>query len=530
MLSERYNNFSKMIIYQVYPRSFFDGNGDGIGDFKGITEKADHLYELGVNAIWLCPCYKSPNVDNGYDVEDYYQTMDEFGTIEEWKQMQRALSERGIKIIMDLVPNHTSDKHKWFVESKKSRDNAYSDFYYWADEPLNDWRSCFGGSAWEYSAERGQYYLHSYAVGQPDLNFDNPKVREEIKKIIDFWVSLGVCGFRIDVIDQISKDFENKRNSFGPNLHKYINELFGREGLENIYTVGECWAKDIAEIKRHCAEERRELVSLFQFDHIDHGRNGRFESAPFTVEQIARDLDRWQSEFVKNDIIHTLFTDNHDQPRFISRFGNDTDLRYESATMFASMVYLLRGIPFIYQGQEFGMTNSYHSDFSEFRDVENIHYYNENYGKMPENELMARINFGSRDNARRPLAWSDAQYGGFSTALPWIDTYSRYKEINLESDKKSQRSVFEFYKKLLQFRKESDVVLFGDYRCVMLNDFAFAYEREKNGKKVLVVCNFDRESEINVGNFSGECVLSNYTKRDSVNGKYAPYETAVFSI
>ena len=227
MLSAKYKNFSELIIYQIYPRSFFDSNGDGIGDLKGITLKADYLAELGVNAIWLCPCYKSPNVDNGYDIADYYDIMDEFGTLDDWKEMSKTLHEKGIKVIMDLVPNHTSNQHKWFLESK-IRNPYYDDFYYWSDKPLNDWQACFGGSAWEYCPERGQYYLHSYAKEQPDLNFDNPNVREEVKKVIDFWIDLGVDGFRIDVIDQISKDWKNDLNAFGPNLHKYINELFGR--------------------------------------------------------------------------------------------------------------------------------------------------------------------------------------------------------------------------------------------------------------------------------------------------------------
>ena len=531
MLSEKYKKFSEWIIYQIYPRSFFDGNGDGVGDLKGVIEKADHLKELGVNAVWLCPCYKSPNVDNGYDVSDYYDIMDEFGTIEDWCEMRDVLKERGIKIIMDLVPNHTSNQHEWFIKSKR-RDPDYDDFYYWVDEPKNNWRACFGGSAWEYCSERRQYYLHSYSVEQPDLNFDNPKVREEIKKIIDFWVDLGVDGFRIDVIDQISKDWINNRDCFGPNLHEYIHELFGREKTENIYTVGECWANDIDEVVRHCASERKELSSLFQFDHISHGKRGRFTPAPFALKEIADDLSRWQTLTMEKDILYTLFTDNHDQPRFLSQFGNDKELRYESATMFAGMFYLQRGISFIYQGQEFGMTNSYHDRFEDFRDVENFDYYTRNPENLSEKELIDRINFGSRDNARRPLAWNGEKFGGFSIKEPWIPTYSRYKEINLEKDKVSEKSVFEFYKKLLAFRKSNQAILHGDYKEILLNEHCYVYERTLGKEKYLIVCNFEKESEISLPYDCGRVVLSNYQKTGNVtlNGTYCPYELDVYKV
>ena len=247
MLSEKYMDFSKLIIYQIYPRSFMDSNHDGIGDLQGVTQKLDYLQELGINAIWLCPCYKSPNVDNGYDIADYREIMDEFGTLDDMKALIKAAHEHGIKIIMDLVPNHTSTEHKWFKESKKGKDNEYSDFYYWADEPLTDWEACFGGSSWEYCPERGQYYLHSYAIEQADLNWDNPRVREEMCAVVDFWVDLGVDGFRIDVIDQISKEFPT-RNCFGPHLHEYINQMFGREKTAHLFTVGECWAGDMEEV------------------------------------------------------------------------------------------------------------------------------------------------------------------------------------------------------------------------------------------------------------------------------------------
>lgn len=530
MISEKYKKFLEWIVYQIYPRSFYDTNRDGIGDLAGITAKADHLKELGVNAVWLSPCYKSPNVDNGYDVSNYRDIMDEFGSLDDWKEMRDALHSRGIKLIMDLVPNHTSDKHEWFVKSKQ-KVPPYIDYYYWADEPLNDWESCFGGSAWEYCDERGQYYLHSYAVEQPDLNFDNPAVREEIKAVIDFWVDLGVDGFRIDVIDQISKNFAGNRNCFGSNLHKYIHELFGREKMQGIFTVGECWAADIDEVKNHCAQERKELTTLFQFDHIDHGRNGRFTPASFSLKNITNDLSRWQRLTYENDLLYTLFMDNHDQPRFLSRFGNDKELRYECATMFAGMFYLGRGIPFIYQGQEFGMTNSWHEDFADFRDVENVDFYTQNKGKIDESELMARLNFGSRDNARRPIAWNSEIYGGFSQAEPWIPVYSRYEEINLEKDKASDKSIFAFYKKLVDFRKNSPIILYGDYKEITgKNKDCYIYEREYKGEKLIIVCNFEKENQISLPYEKRQLILSNYCDNRLLSGLYSPYELAVYRI
>ena len=528
MLSEKYRQFSEWVIYQIYPRSFYDTNGDGIGDLRGVAEKADHLAELGINAVWLSPCYKSPNVDNGYDVADYYDIMDDFGTMEDWLAMRDALKARGIRVIMDLVPNHTSDQHEWFQKSVR-REAGYEDFYYWVDEPLNNWTACFGGSAWEYCEARGQYYLHSYAKEQPDLNFDNPRVREELRRIIDFWVGLGVDGFRIDVIDQISKDWEGGRNSFGPHLHAYIHELFGREELGNIYTVGECWAEDIEEVMRHCAEERRELTSLFQFDHFHHGRQGRFTPKPFALSEIADDLSRWQKLTEEKDILYTLFTENHDQPRFLSRFGNDRELRYESATLFAGMFYLLRGIPFIYQGQEFGMTNSWHPSFADFRDVENVDFHDRNPLGLDEAELMARINFGSRDNARRPLAWNGGAYAGFSTVEPWIPTYSRYEEINLEADKRAEKSVFGFYKALLALRKGSQTILHGTYEELTgENTSCYIYRRTLGDESYVVVCNFEQENQISLPLTGGEVVLSNYKREgEAISGTYAPYELRV---
>lgn len=364
------------------------------------------------------------------------------------------------------------------------------------------------------------------------INWDNPKVRQEICNVLDFWVALGVDGFRIDVVDQISKDFKGNRNCFGEHLHEYINQMFGRENMQNIFTVGECWARDIEEIKRHASADRNELSTLFQFDHIHKGRYGRFISRPFNLKEITDDLSKWQRLTIDNDVICTLFTDNHDQPRFLSRFGNDKELRYESATMFAGMLYLLKGIPFIYQGQEWGMTSSYHDNFQDFRDVENIDFYEQNKDKMSYRELMDCINFGSRDNARRPLSWNDKENGGFSKAKPWIPAYSRYKEINLESDKKADKSVFEFYKKLLEFRKENQEIMHGNFKEITgKNKNCFIYERTLDDNKFIVVCNFENSNEITLNIERATLVMSNYfLKTRKVDGKYQPYELAVYKI
>ncbi len=456
--------------------------------------------------------------------------MDEFGTMEDIKCLIEGMHKRGMKLIMDLVPNHTSSQHKWFVESRKSKDNPYSDFYYWADQPRNDWRSEFGGSAWQYDEGRGQYYLHSYAVGQPDLNWENPRVIKAIADVVDFWVDLGVDGFRIDVIDQISKDWENNRNYLGPHLHEYINAIFGREKTKHIFTVGECWTDNIDEIELHCAEERGELVTLFQFEHIECGRRNKWTSTTESHYKRLRDIiAKWQTLTQEKELIHSLFTDNHDQNFFISRMGNTDKLRYESATMLATMFYLLKGTAFIYQGQEFGSVGSRFDSLEDFRDIESLNYYKyriNNEGESHE-KLMEEINFGSRDNTRRPVAWSNEKYCGFSTAEPWIAPASRSSEINLENDLKSERSVFKFYQELLKLRNTSETIRYGGFKQLNTpDDDFFLYERELDGEKYTVLCNFDKESQIAIPR--GELVLSNYNRTADDTNSFRPYELAVY--
>ncbi|MGN0556658.1 MAG: alpha-glucosidase [Acutalibacteraceae bacterium] len=529
-MNKKYQDFLDLVIYQIYPRSFNDSNGDGIGDIPGVIEKLDYLRDLGVNAIWLCPCYKSPNYDNGYDIADYRDIMDEFGTLEDIKRLIAEMHARDMKLIMDLVPNHTSHQHKWFIESRKSKDNPYSEYYYWFDQPINDWQQCFGGSAWEYDELRGQYYLHSYTPQQPDLNWDNPAVVKEIQDVVDYWVDLGVDGFRCDVIDQISKDFEHGNNCFGPNLHKYIHALFGRDKTAHLFTVGECWAVDIDEINRHCAEDRGELSTLFQFDHFECGRNGKFVKAPCSLTAVRDILVNWQELCQRDGLLHSLFTDNHDHAPYISRVGNDQELRFESATCLATMFFLLRGVPFIYQGQEIGVTSSQYDDISCFDDIESHNKYNSMIESgASANEALAAINFGGRDNARRPMPWNGGEYGGFSDSKPWIQVSSRLSEINLEKDLQSEKSVNRFYKDLLALRRSSPAFRQGSFKVTSSKeDPYFIYERALGDEKYTVICNFEKESVIAGASALGEALLVNYADRIKSGEIFRPYEIAVY--
>ena len=523
MLTEKYMDFSKLVVYQIYPRSFMDSNGDGIGDLKGIESKLSYLQELGVNAVWLCPCYKSPNVDNGYDIADYRDIMDEFGTLQDMKDLIAAAHAHGIKVIMDLVPNHTSDKHQWFIESKKGKDNPYSDFYYWFDEPQNDWNACFGGSAWEYCPERGQYYLHSYAVEQPDLNWDNSRVREEMCAVIDFWVDLGVDGFRIDVIDQISKNMQGN-NCFGPHLHEYINQMFGREKTAHLFTVGECWASSMEEVYNHCAAERHELTTLFQFEHLEVGRSGKYEHNPQSLTAVRDILLKWQRIADDHDLLYSLFTDNHDSSPFLSRAANDKELRYESATCLATMFYTLRGIPFIYQGQEFGTALPHYDSIEDFDDIECINKYHEELPILGKEAALEHCNFGSRDGTRRPLCWDGSENGGFSTAKPWITAHSDYRNVNLAADRASDKSVFRFYQALLKLRRENDAILYGGLEVQSQPwDTFFKFRREYSGEAFTVICNFEQENTIDIPE-NATLLLHNYA---DFNGTFRPYEVMV---
>lgn len=531
MLVKKFSDFLRLTIYQIYPRSFMDHNGDGIGDLQGVIRKLDYLKDLGVNAIWLCPCYKSPNDDNGYDIADYRDIMDEFGTMEDMKELIAQMHARDMKLIMDLVPNHTSTLHQWFQESRKGRDNPYSDFYYWFDEIPNDWQSCFRGSAWEYDEMRGQYYLHSYAIRQADLNWDNPAVVKAMQDVVDFWVDMGVDGFRIDVIDQISKDFSEGKNAFGPHLHEYIHALFGREKTKHLFTVGECWVDDEEEMVRHCAPEREELSTLFQFDHLNTGRVEKFTPKSDSLKTLRDVLVHWQEVTAKHGLLHSLFTDNHDNAPLISRVGGEGENRYEVACCLAAMTYLLKGVPFIYQGQEFGQTAAHYDDIACFDDVESKNTYRDFCMEMSPEEALEKINFGSRDNARHPMAWHGGKGGGFTQSdKSWIALHSRYEEINLARDLTAEKSVFRFYQELLKLRQNTPALLDGAFEMISAKeDEHFLFTRTLENEQWVVVCNFDKAQEIRLPFACEDAALASLGRREA-NGDYAPYECAVFRV
>ena len=527
MLSETYQGYLRWVVYQVYPRSFQDSNGDGIGDLNGITSRLDYLKDLGINALWICPCYRSPNDDNGYDISDYQDIMPEFGTMADMDRLIAELHRRGMKLIMDLVPNHTSTAHRWFQESRKGKNNPYSDYYYWFDEIPNAWQSMFRGSAWEFDPVRGQYYLHSFAVSQADLNWENPAVVREMQQVVDFWIDKGVDGFRIDVIDMISKSFERNLNGFGPRLHEFIHALFGREKTRLLFTVGESFVQDIDEMIRHCAYERHELSTLFLFDHMNCGRVDKFTPRKDSLRSLRDILSHWQMETDRHDLLHTLFCDNHDQPAMISRIGNDGPLRYEAATNMAAMLYLLRGIPFIYQGQEIGQTAAHYDSMDDFDDVESINAFREFRQTMSEKDAMEKINFGSRDNSRRPMPWNGGPQGGFTTGKPWISLHSRYREINVQKDLASDRSVYRFYQSLLRLRAGHLAFLDGAFRMVSSHEDPYMiFTRSWQDETWAVICNFENTSEISLP-FACEAPALANLGRASAEGRYAPYECAV---
>lgn len=504
--------WKESVVYQIYPRSFYDSNGDGIGDLNGITEKLDYLKELGVDVIWLSPVYQSPNDDNGYDISDYRAIMKEFGTMEDYDIMLDEAHKRGIRIVMDLVVNHTSDEHKWFIESRKSKDNPYRDYYIWrpakdGKEP-NNWGSCFSGSAWEYDNTTDMYFLHLFSRKQPDLNWDNPKVRREVYDMMNWWLDKGVDGFRMDVISLISKDqtfpdgkpgingyasFNEPAN--GPHVHEYLQEmrrevLDGRETL----TVGECSGVTLDEAKKYARSDGKELNMVFQFEHMDVDADGtnKWSDKKMDLRDLKKILTKWQKGL---DTIawNSLFWENHDQPRSVSRFGNDGEYRELSAKMLATCLHMMQGTPYIYQGEELGMTNVPFEDISDFRDLDSINAWHELVGQgvFTEDEMMKYLRYKSRDNARTPFQWDDTENAGFTTGSPWIMVNPNYKEINAKDQLEREDSVFRYYQKLIRLRKEHEIIVYGSYDLVLPEDRElYVYTRTLGNEKLLVVCNF----------------------------------------
>ena len=533
--------WKESVVYQIYPRSFCDSNGDGIGDLNGITSKLDYLKELGVDVIWLSPVYKSPNDDNGYDISDYQDIMDEFGTMEDFDRMLATAHEKGIKIMMDLVVNHTSDEHKWFIESRKSTDNPYRDYYIWRpakeDGSLpNNWGSCFSGPAWEYDKTTDMYFLHLFSKKQPDLNWDNPVVRQEVFDMMNWWLEKGVDGFRMDVISLISKeqpelpDKEPGINGYatfnvsanGPHVHEYLQEM-RQKALNNAdtITVGECSGVTLEEAKKYARSDEKELNMVFQFEHMDvdsDEKAGKWTTRKMDLRDLKKILTRWQKGL--QDIAwNSLYWENHDQPRSVSRFGNDSDeYREISAKMLATCIHMMQGTPYVYQGEELGMTNCPFNTLENFRDLESINAFHEltEQGKMTEEEMMASIGYKGRDNARTPMQWDDSANAGFSgaDATPWIMVNPNYTKINAKDQVSREDSVFKYYQKLIKLRHESDLIVYGTYDLILDDDKdIYAYIRTLGDEKLIVYCNFSentREVELPEEFTDGKILISNY--------------------
>lgn len=548
--------WKESVVYQIYPRSFCDSNGDGIGDLNGITGKLDYLKELGIDVIWLSPVYKSPNDDNGYDISDYQAIMDEFGTIEDFDRMLATAHEKGIKIMMDLVVNHTSDEHKWFIESRKSTDNPYRDYYIWRpakeDGSLpNNWGSCFSGPAWEYDKTTDMYFLHLFSKKQPDLNWDNPAVRQDVFDMMNWWLKKGVDGFRMDVISLISKepglpDKEPGINGYatfnvsanGPHVHEYLQEM-RQKALNNAdtITVGECSGVTLEEAKKYARSDEKELNMVFQFEHMDvdsDEKAGKWTTRKMDLRNLKKILTRWQKGL--QDIAwNSLYWENHDQPRSVSRFGNDSDeYREISAKMLATCIHMMQGTPYVYQGEELGMTNCPFNTLDNFRDLESINAFHEltEQGKMTEEDMMAAIGYKGRDNARTPMQWDDSAYAGFSTTNPWIMVNPNYTKINAKDQVNREDSVFKYYQKLIKLRHESELIVYGTYDLILDDDKdIYAYIRTLGDEKLIVYCNFSentREVELPEEFVNKKVLISNYSDAKA-NQKITlrPYEAIV---
>ena len=512
------------VVYQIYPRSFYDSNQDGIGDIPGIIEKLDYLAELGIDVIWLNPVFQSPNVDNGYDISDYEAVNPEYGTMEDLRLLIKECRERGIKVILDLVVNHTSDQHVWFQEAKKSADNPYHDYYIWRKEP-NDLMSNFGGSAWEYVPEVDQYYLHFYSSQQPDLNWENPRMRQDIYKMMNFWIHEGIGGFRMDVIDLIGKVPDQNIKENGPHLHEYLQEM-AREtyGEKDLLTVGETWGAAAENAKLFCDPRRKELSMIFQFEQINLDKvkgKHRWDLKELDLIELKDVLSKWQS-VMENNGWNSLFWNNHDLPRIVSRWGNDHGkYRVLSAKMLAILLHGMKGTPYIYQGEEIGMTNFYSDDISDYPDIETQQVYKERLDQgFSKEDILRSIHKKARDNGRTPMQWSQAENAGFTKGVPWMKVNPNYQQVNAADCLEHKDSIFYTYQTLIRLRKESRVLRQGTYRLIdRENPNIFSYERILENQKIMVICNFYQEETKYEVSLEGARVLTaNYPDMEYRSG------------
>lgn len=529
------------VVYQIYPRSFADSNGDGMGDLPGITGKIEYLKKLGVNVLWICPIYQSPQDDNGYDISDYRAVYPEFGTMENMKDLIQKCKDNDIKIIMDLVVNHTSDEHPWFIESKKSLDNPYRDYYIWRKgtdgRPPNDLMSNFGGSAWEYSPETEEYYLHFYSKKQPDLNWENPKLRQEIYDMMNWWLDQGIAGFRMDVIDLIGKIPDQKIKENGPKLHSYLHEMNEATfGHRDSMTVGECWGATPEIGRLYTDPERKELSMIFQFEQIqlDKKPGGqRWDLKSLYLPDLKRVFSKWQTE-LEGHGWNSLFWNNHDLPRIVSRWGNDGEYRVLSAKMLATLLHGMKGTPYIYQGEEIGMTNVPFQTIDEFPDIETQNIYKERLkAGFTEEETMHAIRAKARDNARTPMQWNAEKNAGFTEGTPWYRVNPNYKEINVEQALADPESVFYHYQKLIQLRKEHDIMVYGTYQLLFPEDEdLYIYTRTLEEEKWLIVCNFHEKTRKFRCKRAGQVMLSNYADTPATEkiAELRPYEAVIYQM
>ena len=526
------------VVYQIYPKSFQDSNGDGVGDLRGIMERLEYLGKLGIDAIWLSPVCKSPQADNGYDISDYQDIDPMFGSVEDMEALIKEAKKYNIRIIMDLVLNHTSNKHRWFEEAKKSKDNPYHDYYVWRDgeegvEP-NDMKAVFGGSAWEWIPEIKQYYFHQFLPEQPDLNWENPQVRKEIYDMILWWMEKGVGGFRLDVIDQIAKEPDKKITINGPRLHEYFREM-SKETFQkgDLITVGEAWGADPERAKLYSNPDGSEFSMVFQFEHIgldqQEGKD-KWDLAPLPFLKLKQIMNRWQTE-IYNCVWNSLFWDNHDLPRIVSRWGNDKEYRVESAKMLAILLHGMQGTPYIFEGEELGMTNVRYN-IEDYRDVEIQNVYKERIAAGYDKEdVMNSIYAKGRDNARTPMQWDDTENAGFTTGTPWIKVNDNYKTINAKSQVDDPDSIFNCYRKLVSFRKEYPVLVDGSFKLLLAEDEnIFAYERKNADETLLVVCNFYGNTvkmPLTEETEDMELLISNYKETED-SSVLRPYEARMY--
>ena len=529
------------VIYQIYPRSFQDTNGDGFGDFQGIIRRLPYLEKLGIDCIWLCPVYRSPQDDNGYDISDYCDVDPMFGTMADMEELIGKAREHGIYIVMDLVLNHSSDEHKWFIEAKKSRENPYHDYYVWRDGKEgvlpNDMKAAFGGSAWEWVPEVEQYYFHQFSVKQPDLNWENPKLRQELWDIINFWIDKGVGGFRLDVIDLVGKVPDEKITSNGPKLHEYIKEMTAHTFVrDNLISVGETWSATPEIAKLYSNPDGSELSMVFQFEHIcldqQEGKE-KWDLAPLPFHKFNEVWNKWQTELYGCGW-NSLFWDNHDLPRIVSRWGDEGQYREESAKMLATLLHGMQGTPYIYQGEELGMTNVKY-ELEEYRDIELFGMYKERRAQgYTHEELMESIYAKTRDNARTPMQWDTTEQAGFTTGKPWIKVNPNYTEINAAEQVDRENSIFNYYRKLIQLRKELPVLTDGKFTMLdMDHNQIFAYLRDNGEDKLLVVCNFYGNTvdyAVSEKAEDLELLIGNYTEENMQTDVLRPYEARIYRI